>query len=58
MPPDNAATCLLYTSNDGRFMTSQGTPEAGTEGALQYLGSAAAQEQPFFMVVSLSLIHI
>jgi choline-sulfatase len=46
----------LY-DNDGRFMTSQGTPEAGTEGALQYLGSTAAQEQPFFMVVSLVNPH-
>ena len=43
--------------NDGRFMNSQGTPEAGTEGALQYLGSAAAQSQPFFMVVSLVNPH-
>ncbi len=31
-------------NNDGRFMNSEGTPEAGTEGALQYLGSTAAHE--------------
>ena len=43
--------------NDGRFMNSQGTPEAGTEGALQYLSSTAAQSQPFFMVVSLVNPH-
>jgi arylsulfatase A-like enzyme len=43
--------------NDGRFITSQGTPEAGTEGALQFLASAAAQSQPFFMVVSLVNPH-
>ena len=43
--------------NDGRFMNSQGTPEAGTEGALQYLTSTAAQSQPFFMVVSLVNPH-
>ncbi len=43
--------------NDGRFITSQGTPEAGTEGALQYLTSAAVQSQPFFMVVSLVNPH-
>ena len=43
--------------NDGRFMNSQGTPEAGTEGALQYLNSTAAQSQPFFMVVSLVNPH-
>lgn len=38
-------------------MNSQGTPEAGTEGALQYLSSVAAQSQPFFMVVSLVNPH-
>ena len=31
--------------------------EAGTEGALQYLSSAAAQQQPFFLVVSLVNPH-
>jgi arylsulfatase A-like enzyme len=43
--------------NDGRFMNSQGTPEDGNEGALQYLSSAAAQSQPFFLVVSLVNPH-
>jgi choline-sulfatase len=43
--------------NDGRFMDSQGTAEAGTEGAVQYLSSTAAQNQPFFMVVSLVNPH-
>jgi choline-sulfatase len=43
--------------NDGRFMNSEGTPEAGTEGALQYLDAAAALSQPFFMVVSLVNPH-
>jgi arylsulfatase A-like enzyme len=43
--------------NDGRFITSQGTPAAGTEGALQFLSSAAAQSQPFFLVVSLVNPH-
>ena len=38
-------------------MNSQGTPEAGTEGVLQYLSSTAAQQQPFFMVVSLVNPH-
>jgi choline-sulfatase len=46
----------LY-NNDGRFMNSQGTPDAGTEGAVQYLKSTAAQSQPFFMVVSLVNPH-
>jgi choline-sulfatase len=43
--------------NDGRFMNSQGTDSAGTEGALQYLTTAAAQTQPFFLVVSLVNPH-
>ncbi len=43
--------------NDGRFMNSQGTPAAGTEGAIQYLKTAAVQSQPFFMVVSLVNPH-
>jgi arylsulfatase A-like enzyme len=46
-----------YYDNDGRFINSQGTPAAGTEGALQYLSSVAAQDQPFFMVVSLVNPH-
>jgi choline-sulfatase len=46
-----------YYDNDGRFINSQGTPAAGTEGTLQYLSSAAAQDQPFFMVVSLVNPH-
>jgi arylsulfatase A-like enzyme len=44
-------------NNDGRYINSQGTPQAGTEGALQYLESTAAQDQPFFMVVSLVNPH-
>jgi choline-sulfatase len=43
--------------NDGRFMNSQGTPADGTEGAVQYLDTTAAQSQPFFMVVSLVNPH-
>ena len=43
--------------NDGRFMNSDGTASAGTEGAIQYLSSTAAQSQPFFMVVSLVNPH-
>jgi choline-sulfatase len=43
--------------NDGRFMNSQGTASAGTEGALQYLQTAAVQSQPFFIVVSLVNPH-
>jgi choline-sulfatase len=44
-------------NNDGRFMNSVGEAAAGTEGALQYLGSTAAQQQPFFMVISLVNPH-
>jgi choline-sulfatase len=44
-------------NNDGRFMNSLGTPPEGTEGAVQYLASTAAQSQPFFMVVSLVNPH-
>jgi choline-sulfatase len=43
--------------NDGRFMNSDGTASAGTEGAVQYLATVAAQSQPFFMVVSLVNPH-
>jgi choline-sulfatase len=62
-PPDAGANQSVpeegggVYDNDGRFMNSQGTPEAGTEGAVQYLSSAAAQSQPFFMVVSLVNPH-
>jgi choline-sulfatase len=41
--------------NDGRFMDSEGAGAA--EGALQYLSSVAAQQQPFFMVISLVNPH-
>jgi arylsulfatase A-like enzyme len=44
-------------NNDGRFMNSQGTASDGTEGALQYLTTTAAQSQPFFIVVSLVNPH-
>jgi choline-sulfatase len=43
--------------NDGRFMNSQGTADAGTEGAVQYLSSTASQSQPFLMFVSLVNPH-
>jgi arylsulfatase A-like enzyme len=43
--------------NDGRFMNAQGAVSQGGEGAVQYLASRAAQDQPFFMVVSLVNPH-
>jgi choline-sulfatase len=62
-PPDAGADQSIpeegggIYDNDGRFMNSQGTPEAGTEGAVQYLSQTAAQSQPFLMVVSLVNPH-
>ncbi len=41
--------------NDGRFIEEEGRGAA--EGALQYLNSAAARQQPFFMVISLVNPH-
>ena len=43
--------------NDGRYMHDDGDPDAGEEGALPYLRSAAAQQQPFFLTVSLVNPH-
>lgn len=43
--------------NDGRFMHDDGDPDTGDEGALPYLRSAAAQQQPFFLTVSLVNPH-
>ena len=62
-PPDAGADQTIpeegggIFDNDGRFMNSEGTPEAGTEGAVQYLRDTAAKSQPFFMVVSLVNPH-
>lgn len=42
---------------DGRYMNSEGPVESGEEGALQYLNSVAAQQQPFFMIISLINPH-
>ena len=43
--------------NDGRFMDETGAAPAGDEGVLDYLRSAAARQQPFFLVVSLVNPH-
>jgi len=62
-PPDAGANQSVpeagggFIDNDGRFMESTGSPEAGSEGVMQYLGSAAAKQQPFFMVISLVNPH-
>ncbi len=44
-------------NNDERFMTDDGDPDEGEEGALTYLRSEAAQQQPFFMTISLVNPH-
>jgi choline-sulfatase len=62
-PPDAGANQAVPEEgggtydNDGRFINAQGTPETGTEGAVQYLSSTAAQQQPFCMFVSLVNPH-
>jgi choline-sulfatase len=60
-PPDAGANQTVpeagggFVDNDGRFVDSTG--EGAAEGVLQYLGSAAVKEQPFFMVISLVNPH-
>jgi arylsulfatase A-like enzyme len=62
-PPDAGANQDISEAgggdpdNDGRFMNSVGTVHSGNEGALEYLSSAAATQQPFFMVISLVNPH-
>lgn len=62
-PPDAGANQSVpeagggFIDNDGRFMESTGSPESGDEGVLQYLSSAAAKQQPFFLVISLVNPH-
>jgi arylsulfatase A-like enzyme len=62
-PPDAGANQSVpeagggFIDNDGRFINSVGEVANGTEGALQYLDSTAAQQQPFFMVVSVVNPH-
>jgi arylsulfatase A-like enzyme len=62
-PPDAGANQSVpeagggFVDNDGRFMESVGSPEAGSEGVMQYLSSAADKQQPFFLVISLVNPH-
>src|ERR1044072_6387885 len=62
-PPDAGANQGVpeagggFVDNDGCFMTSTGSPESGAEGGMEYLSSAAAKQQPFFMVISLVNPH-
>jgi arylsulfatase A-like enzyme len=62
-PPDGGANQDIpqegggIYDNDGRYMEDEGDAGAGDEGVLQFLNSAAAQMQPFFLVVSLVNPH-
>jgi arylsulfatase A-like enzyme len=62
-PPDAGANQSVpeagggYIDNDGRFVESTGDIAAGDEGVMQYLSSAAARQQPFFLVISLVNPH-
>jgi arylsulfatase A-like enzyme len=62
-PPDAGANQSVpeagggFIDNDGRFMESTGSTESGSEGVMQYLSSAAAKQQPFFLVISLVNPH-
>ena len=44
-------------NNDGRFIEADGSAQTGDEGVLEYLTSAAAQQQPFCLIVSLVNPH-
>jgi choline-sulfatase len=62
-PPDAGANQDIeqagggFADHDDRYMNAVGNPATGGEGALQYLRSAAAQQQPFFLVISLVNPH-
>ncbi len=62
-PPDGGANQDIdqegggIYDHDGRYMNGEGDVAAGLEGVQQYLTSAAAQQQPFFLVVSLVNPH-
>ncbi|HEX8830597.1 MAG TPA: sulfatase-like hydrolase/transferase, partial [Longimicrobium sp.] len=63
-PPDAGANQDItqagggWPNHDGRFMEQEGpNPVVGNEGALEYLRSEAARQQPFFMVISLVNPH-
>jgi choline-sulfatase len=62
-PPDAGANQDMdqegggTVDNDGRYMNDTGDVQDGKEGALTYLTSQAATQQPFFMIVSLVNPH-
>ncbi len=62
-PPDAGADQSIeqqgggVTDHDGRFMDSDGDPDAGEEGVLQFLESRTGSDRPFCLVVSLVNPH-
>lgn len=62
-PPDGGANQDIdqegggIYDHDGRYINGEGDVALGQEGVLQFLRSAAAQLQPFFMIVSLVNPH-
>jgi choline-sulfatase len=62
-PPDAGANQSVpeagggYIDNDGRFVESKGPAAEAAEGAVQFLETVAALQQPFFLVISLVNPH-
>ncbi len=62
-PPDAGANQSIseagggVTNNDGRIMESKGQAAQAAEGAMQYLDTVAAKQEPFFLVISLVNPH-
>jgi arylsulfatase A-like enzyme len=62
-PPDAGANQDLdqfgggTANNDGRYMNDAGAVATGNEGVFAYLNSVAAQQQPFFLTISLVNPH-
>ena len=54
---ENPAVPYTGGDNDDRFMNDNGDVTIGQEGALAYINSVAAQQQPFFMIISLVNPH-
>ncbi len=56
-PSEGGGGTYPGANNDERYMTDDGDVRTGEEGALAYLRSAAAKQQPFFLVISLVNPH-
>lgn len=55
--PEGGGGTYPGANNDDRYMTDDGDVRKGQEGALAYLRSVAAQQRPFFLVISLVNPH-